>query len=157
MGRMASEITSLTIVYSTVYSGADWKKKTRKKHQSSASLTFVRGFHRWQRASNADNVSMFRWRHHQCVIRTLMRHYGMCWHWLWHNTYGLRNNPWNYFIGNIFRLPMGGKLITQGHPPSRCWHITTRIMVCHRTMEPHQQTQFPHWLQHNDMLFVLNA
>ena len=33
MGAMASQITSLTIVYSTVYSGAD-----QGKHQSSASL-----------------------------------------------------------------------------------------------------------------------
>ena len=39
---MASQITSLTIVYSTVYSGAD-----QRKHQSSASLAFVRGIHRW--------------------------------------------------------------------------------------------------------------
>ena len=38
---MASQITSLTIVYSTVYSGAD-----QNKHQSSASLAFVRGIHR---------------------------------------------------------------------------------------------------------------
>ena len=43
MGAMASQITSLTIVYSTVYSGADH----RRKHQSSASLAFVRGIHRW--------------------------------------------------------------------------------------------------------------
>ena len=41
MGTMASQITSLAIVYSTVYSGAD-----RRKHQSSASLAFVRGIHR---------------------------------------------------------------------------------------------------------------
>ena len=41
MGTMASQITSLTIVYSTVYSGAD-----QRKHQSSASLAFVRGIHR---------------------------------------------------------------------------------------------------------------
>ena len=41
MGAMASQITSLTNVYSTVYSGAD-----QRKHQSSASLTFVRGIHR---------------------------------------------------------------------------------------------------------------
>ena len=40
MGAMASQITSLTIVYSTVYSGAD-----QRKHQSSASLAFVRGIH----------------------------------------------------------------------------------------------------------------
>ena len=36
-----SQITSLTIVYSRVYWGAD------KKHQSSGSLAFVRGSHRW--------------------------------------------------------------------------------------------------------------
>ena len=42
MGAMASRIFSLTIVYSTVYSGTD-----QRKHQSSASLAFVRGIHRW--------------------------------------------------------------------------------------------------------------
>ena len=41
MGSMASQITSLTIVYSAVYLGAD-----QRKHQSSASLAFVWGFHR---------------------------------------------------------------------------------------------------------------
>ena len=41
MGSMASQITSLTIVYSAVYSGED-----QRKHQSSASLAFVRGIHR---------------------------------------------------------------------------------------------------------------
>ena len=41
MGTIASQITSLTIVYSTVYSDAD-----QRKHQSSESLTFVRGIHR---------------------------------------------------------------------------------------------------------------
>ena len=42
MSAMASEITSLKIVYSTIYSGAD-----QRKYQSSASLTFARGIHRW--------------------------------------------------------------------------------------------------------------
>ena len=42
MGTMASQITSLTIVYSTVWSVAD-----QRKHQSSALLAFVRGIHRW--------------------------------------------------------------------------------------------------------------
>ena len=41
MGTMPSQITSLTIIYSTVYSDAD-----QSKHQSSASLTFVWGIHR---------------------------------------------------------------------------------------------------------------
>ena len=41
MGAIASQITSLTIVYSADYSDAD-----QRKHQSSASLAFVRGSHR---------------------------------------------------------------------------------------------------------------
>ena len=41
MGAVASQITSFTIVHSTVYS--DTKQR---KHQSSASLAFVRGIHR---------------------------------------------------------------------------------------------------------------
>ena len=42
MSAMASQIISLMIVYSTVYSGTD-----EKKHQSFASLAFVWGIHRW--------------------------------------------------------------------------------------------------------------
>ena len=42
MSVMASQITSLTIVYSTIHSGAD-----QGKHQSSASLAFVWGIYRW--------------------------------------------------------------------------------------------------------------
>ena len=41
MGAIASQITSLTIVYSTVYSDAD-----QRKHQNSTSLAFVRGINR---------------------------------------------------------------------------------------------------------------
>ena len=58
MGAIASQITSLTIVYSTVYSDAD-----QRKHQSSTSLAFVWGIHRvpgtgefpTQMASNTEN------------------------------------------------------------------------------------------------------
>ena len=57
LGVLASQITSLTIVYSNVYSGAD-----RRKHQSSASLALVRGIPA-QMASDAENVSIW-WRHH---------------------------------------------------------------------------------------------
>ena len=42
MGSMASQITSLTIVYSTIYSGAD-----QRKHRGSTSLAFVWRFHQW--------------------------------------------------------------------------------------------------------------
>ena len=40
MGPMVSQITSLTVVYSIIYSDAD-----QRKHQSSASLAFVRRIH----------------------------------------------------------------------------------------------------------------
>ena len=42
MDAMASQITGVSIIYSTVCSGAD-----QRKHQSSASLAFVWGIHRW--------------------------------------------------------------------------------------------------------------
>ena len=42
MGAIASQLTSLSIVYSIVDSGAD-----QRKYQSSASLAFVWGIHRW--------------------------------------------------------------------------------------------------------------
>ena len=62
LGSMASQITSLAIVYSTVYSGAD-----QSKHQSSASLAFVRNTgDRWIPRTNgqsAENVSIW-WRHY---------------------------------------------------------------------------------------------
>ena len=43
LSAMASQITGVWIVCSTVCSGAD-----KKKHQSSVSLAFVRGIHRWR-------------------------------------------------------------------------------------------------------------
>ena len=64
MGAIASQITSLTIVYSTVYSDAD-----QRKHQGSASLAFcagnspATGEFPAQMASNAEKVSIW-WRHH---------------------------------------------------------------------------------------------
>ena len=69
MSAMASQMTGISIVHSTVCSGAD-----QRKHQSSASLAFVRGFtgDRWfpaQRTCDAemfafDDVIMFNWVNH---------------------------------------------------------------------------------------------
>ena len=64
ISTMASPITSLTDVYSTIHSGTD-----ERKHQSSASLALVRVIHWWpvnslaKKASNMENVSIW-WRHH---------------------------------------------------------------------------------------------
>ena len=59
MGAMASQITSLAIVYSAIESVAD-----KKTHQSSASLDF---------ASNAEYVSIW-WRHHELLRNALDLH-----------------------------------------------------------------------------------
>ena len=60
MAAIASQITGISIVCSTICSDAD-----QRKHLNSAPMAFVRGIHRWpsQRASNAENVSIW-WRHH---------------------------------------------------------------------------------------------
>ena len=64
MSAMASQIAGVSIVCSTLCSGAD-----QQKHQSSTSLDFVWGNHRWpvdspnKGASNAEMVSIW-WRHH---------------------------------------------------------------------------------------------
>ena len=64
MGGLVSQITSLTIVYSTVYSDADIKKT----HQTPRHRPLCGEFtgDRWipaQMASDVENVSIW-WRHH---------------------------------------------------------------------------------------------
>ena len=73
MTAMASQITSLMIVYSTVYSGA-----YQTKHQSSASLALCGEFTGTgefpaQRANNVENVSIW-WRHHVLDFSTRWPH-----------------------------------------------------------------------------------
>ena len=70
MGTAASQITSLTIVYSTVYSGED--KKTSKLRvtglcEGNAPVT---GEFPAQRASNAENVSIW-WRNRAYACHNL--------------------------------------------------------------------------------------
>ena len=82
MGAIACQITSLTIVFSTVYLDID-----QRKYQSSASLAFVRGIHRRpvnspQMASNAENVSIW-WRHHDSgEVGRSETHWFLCYCWI---------------------------------------------------------------------------
>ena len=63
MNAMASQITSLTIVYSTVHSGADHKKtSTLRATGLCEGNSPVTGEFPAQKASNAENVSIW-WRH----------------------------------------------------------------------------------------------
>ena len=52
VGAMGLQITSLPIVYSIIYSGAE-----QRKHQSSTPLAFVWGIHRWPVNSSQVNSS----------------------------------------------------------------------------------------------------
>ena len=61
MVAMASQITSLIIVYSTVYSGGDQKKKPRVTGVCVGNSPVIGEFPA-QMASNAENVSIW-WRH----------------------------------------------------------------------------------------------
>ena len=89
ISAMASQITSLTIVYWTVHSGAD-----QRKHQSSTSLDFVTGEFPAQMASNAENVSIW-WRHHSSRLFSC--------HWESHRRYPYLHNeiPWDAALKNI--------------------------------------------------------
>ena len=62
MSAMAFQISGISMVCSTVYSGAD-----QRKHQSSASL--VTGEFPSQRANNAENISIW-WRHHAGMLQS---------------------------------------------------------------------------------------
>ena len=73
MTTIASQITSLTSVYSTVYSDAD-----QRKHQSSASLAFVWGIHRdrWlPRTKGQLRGKCFHLMTSSCQVRALMNYY----------------------------------------------------------------------------------
>ena len=79
MSAMASQITSLTIVYSTVHSGVD-----QRKHQTSASLTFVRGIH-WSPVNSPHKGPVTRKCFHlmtsSCIavpVRHILTTYGAC-------------------------------------------------------------------------------
>ena len=71
MDMIAYQITSLTIVYLTIYSSVD-----QRKHQSSASLAFagkspVTGEFPAKMASYVENVSIW-WRHHVTHIQHIV-------------------------------------------------------------------------------------
>ena len=67
MSAMAPQITGLVVLFSAVYSDAD-----QRKYQSSASLAFVRGIHRWpvyepQKGEQRGKISIW-WRHYDPFV-----------------------------------------------------------------------------------------
>ena len=82
MSAMASQITSLMVVYLTFYSGAD-----QRKHQSSASLAFVRGIHRWPANSPHKGPVTRKMIQFDDVITSCAYHGTLPW-WTWTRSYG---------------------------------------------------------------------
>ena len=91
MGMIASQITSLTIVYSTVYSDAD-----ERKHQSSVSLAFVRGIYRWPVNSL----------HKGPVTQKMFTFDDVNITWFINVTLGTMYFSWSYTCTNVYDLSM---------------------------------------------------
>ena len=85
MTTMASQIISLAVVYSIVYSCAD-----QRTHHSYASLPLVRGIHR------------DRW-----IPRTKGQLHGKCFH--------LMTSSWRYAVSSLFNGILKGLLTSKGH------------------------------------------
>ena len=131
MTTMASEITSLTVVYSTVYSDAD-----QRKHQSSASLAFVWGIHRdrWiprtegqlrgkcfhLMTSSCVRVKCLHWRGSMRVFNMLMPHFTALGHWSINTDQSalpIPEGPAKESLhGRSLRAPMVGQLWSHGGP-----------------------------------------
>ena len=108
MSMMASPITSVSIVYLTVCSGTD-----QRKHQSSASLAFVRGIHRWpvnsphkgpvtRKMFPFDDVTMHNsnlQHHDMSTDNQELAWCQLCRHW-WHGGLSLCQSPihWGFFL-----------------------------------------------------------
>ena len=68
MSTMASQITSLAVVYSTVYSDADKRNIITPRHWPLCGDFTGTGKFPAQRASYAENVSIW-WRHHEVFLK----------------------------------------------------------------------------------------
>ena len=79
MGAIASQITILTIVYSTVYSDGRRSKKTSEFRVTGLCVGNSPGTGEFpaQMASNAENVSIW-WRHHHMAAKPSLSPWYMC-------------------------------------------------------------------------------
>ena len=141
MGTMESQITSLTIVYSTVYSGAD-----QRKHQNSASLAFVWGIHRWP--VNSPHKWPVTRKNFQFddVIMNMSQSQGLCSSSEWclmsgmliyHRGHSERpiflpEDGSNRFVSQLFRLISAGFVLSRNKPHTKvekCYFPRTMCMV----------------------------
>ena len=122
MSATASRITSLTIVYSTVYSGAD-----QRKHQGSASLAFVRGIQRGP--VNSPHKWPVTWK---------------CFHLMtssWHNNHQVKS-PTSHLFANI-SSQANNKEISKLHVTGPVWGKSTYGQLILLTKSLAMQNDFP--------------
>ena len=140
ISTMASQISSLTIVYWSLYSGG-----VQRKHQSSASLAFVRRIHRWPVNSShkepgtrkmfpCDDVIMNMTRHRppmiliqrESVMRCKIpsRHHGIPWS---------NDDP-------IQSVLSGAPFTSNKLQPWHGWVITITKVKCETKLLVHSQT-----------------
>ena len=154
MSARASQITSLTIAYSSVYSGAD-----KKKHENSASLAFVRGIHRgpvnslhkWpvmRKIFPFDDFIMYGSADYAIKRKMVRKTCGIIWRLrcqkqisrkgqvfasysiLWKAiTYPCRNRSHEFFFFQIVRRSQGSVLIV--NTDSKLWHLQYIVRLQH--------------------------
>ena len=109
-GTVASQITSLTIVYSTVWSDAD-----KRKHQSSALLAFVWGIHWWLvNSPHKWPVKRKIFPFHDVIMARLVQA-SMCYK-------GPCNEHIRYLGSNVLELNLGHSWITISHIVLCVWY-----------------------------------
>ena len=129
MSAMASQITGVSIVYSTVRSGAD-----QRTHQSFASLAFMRGIHRWP----VNSPHKGQWRGMCFHLITSSCQIGYWWWTLWAGNYtaeGIRLTKITLNIIVIISFTKCGRVVQYGnrdldqcptapsHHLNQCWFI----------------------------------
>ena len=118
MSAMTSQLTSLTIFFSIVYSGAD-----QRKQQSSASLAFVRGIHRWpMNSSHKGPVTLKTFPFDDVISEDLFNH---DYHIVSSNVSTARTNTicvWRHYLINRSVITKNGKMVAM----EKVWYILAR-------------------------------
>ena len=137
MGATVSQITSLTIVYSIVYSGAD-----QRKHHSSASLAFVRRIHR----SPVNSP-------HKWPVTRIFFH--------------LMTSPWGivrlHFMGESLiaqytETEQSSRWLLYCHWTPKAWQFSTLPQpIVQSTWWPLQRRSFPPYISSPDMMTSSNG
>ena len=141
-----SQITSVSSVCSTVYSGAD-----QRKHQSSTSLAFVRGIRRWPVNSphkGPVSLQFQRYRLSEIIMCVYIYVAGPTYARIDDGSRGILNRMWPIPAGNIGVIPVTG---AEGHANGECKYIQKSNRV-HSRLAPSQwetalqSNAVSHWL-----------